>query len=78
MSNIISAANLEADNQCMLQKNHDEEEYHKLPKNETDHKCTGTLECGWCSGYWLPEFDRCKYRLIQTNIWLNFDMENVE
>ena len=59
------------DNQCMLNRTHTQD--HKLPSKNTDHKCRGTLDCAWCSGYWLKEFDRCQYKKITIQIWVELE-----
>ena len=60
------------DNQCVLEHGHDTDLIgHILPSEIGEHKCTGTLDCCFCRGYWLPEFKRCGARKILIETWLD-------
>lgn len=59
------------DNQCMLKISHIND--HKMPPTNTDHKCKGDLDCVWCGGYWLKAFNRCQYKKVDVQIWVEFE-----
>lgn len=62
------------DNQCVLKHEHTGD--HILSTEIGEHKCTGKLDCCFCKGYYLSEFDRCGARKVLIETWL--DATNTE
>ncbi len=57
------------DLQCVLPRG-DHGEAHQPDQNIITHKCQGTLDCPFCAGYYLPEFDRCLAVQMTVAVWV--------